>query len=123
MKSLSFFDSYTVEENPKRSFTPGAHYGQCDNDSSYKFTQMSSIRKDWHFGQDPRVQLSHDLSPTVKLSDSKGGDPPAVLRQLDCRRRPMLEFYSRGSRLTIGPFGQGPRVELSDNNGGEVALA
>ena len=43
---------------------------------------MSSIRKDWHFGQDPRVQLSHDLSPTVKLSDSKGGDPPAVLPRL-----------------------------------------
>ena len=104
MKGLSFFDSYTVEENPKRSFTPGAHYGQCDNDSSYKFTQMSSIRKDWHFGQGPRVQLSHDLSPTVPPSRSagrstvgqQGEDPPAVLRQLDCQRRPMLELHSSG---------------------------
>ncbi|MGA3246062.1 MAG: hypothetical protein ABSE41_15700 [Bacteroidota bacterium] len=50
-----FFDSCTVEEGPCWSFTPGMEMDDPE-------TRAHS----------PRVKLSHEVSPTVQLSDNRG---------------------------------------------------
>ena len=98
-----FFDSCTVEEGPCWSYTPGNLIGLSRVSSCCNFVRMCFVREYLWLGNDPRVKLSHELSPTV---------PPY-------RHKDGAQARSAG-KPTVGQLGLGPPNAPSNDFGGSV---